>query len=199
MQLFVVGLSHRTAPVAVRERLAIDPAELEARLRTVVALPGVREVAIVSTCNRVEIYGAFDDAEVALASLRTQLIEALGGAARGTGAGGAGDPDEDTADVLFARHVYTRLRHEALHHLFRVAASLDSLVIGEPQILGQIKEAFDLADKVGTTGPTLGSVFSRAFRSTNALPAGLASSTKPMKPPLCRALLRRPSATSRAR
>ena len=159
MQLFVVGLSHRTAPVAVRERLAIDPAELEARLRTVVALPGVREVAIVSTCNRVEIYGAFSDADVALASLRTQMIDALGAVARGPGGS-----DDETADVLFARHVYTRVRHEALHHLFRVAASLDSLVIGEPQILGQVKEAFDLAEKVGTAGPTLGSVFSRAFR-----------------------------------
>jgi glutamyl-tRNA reductase len=155
MQLFVVGLSHRTAPVAVRERLAIDPAELEARLRQVVALPGVREVAIVSTCNRVEIYGVFSDADEALASLRALLLEALGGE--------TGDGTE-TADSLFARHVYTRVRHEALHHLFRVAASLDSLVIGEPQILGQVKEAFDLAEKVGTAGPTLGALFSRAFR-----------------------------------
>jgi glutamyl-tRNA reductase len=157
MQLFVVGLSHRTAPVAIRERLAIDPAELETRLRDVVALPGVREVAIVSTCNRVEIYGAFSDADRAVTSLRAQLLEALSDPARAP----AGD---DTADVLFTRHCYTRVRHEAMHHLVRVAASLDSLVIGEPQILGQVKEAFDLAAKIGTAGPILGAVFSRAFR-----------------------------------
>jgi glutamyl-tRNA reductase len=160
MQLFVVGLSHRTAPVAVRERVAIDPAELETRLRQVVALPGVREVAIVSTCNRVEIYGAFSDVDLAVTSLRAELLEALADPKRGPGSGA----DDVTADVLFSRHIYTRVRHEALHHLFRVAASLDSLVIGEPQILGQVKEAFDLAEKIGTAGPVLGSVFSRAFR-----------------------------------
>ncbi len=161
MQLFVVGLSHRTAPVAVRERLAIDPGELEERLRHVVALPGVREVAIVSTCNRVEIYGAFSDADEAMGSLRTQMIGLLEAAAERQEAREELDPPE----VLFGRHIYTRARRDALHHLFRVSASLDSLVIGEPQILGQVKEAYDLAAKIGTAGPLLQSVFSRAFRT----------------------------------
>jgi glutamyl-tRNA reductase len=153
MQLFVVGLSHRTAPVAVRERVAIDPAELEERMQKMAALPGVREVAIVSTCNRVEVYGAFSDGDRAIDSVRAEFVAALA-----TVVGG------DDPEVLFGRHVYTRLRGEALHHLFRVAASLDSLVIGEPQILGQVKEAFDLAAKVGAAGPQLGSIFSRCFR-----------------------------------
>jgi glutamyl-tRNA reductase len=152
MQLFVVGLSHRTAPVAVRERVAVDPGEIEDRLRAVAAMPGVREVAIVSTCNRVEVYGAFTDGDRAIEAVRGEFINALSAL-----------PDE-APEVLFGRHVYTRLRGEALHHLFRVAASLDSLVIGEPQILGQVKEAFDLAAKVGAAGPILGGVFSRCFR-----------------------------------
>jgi glutamyl-tRNA reductase len=159
MQLFVTGLSHRTAPVAVRERLAIVPDELEARLRHTAGLPGVREVAIISTCNRVEIYGAFSDCDEAVASVRGLVCEVLAAAA-------AKDPrlaGEDP-ETLFGRHLYTRVRREAVHHLFRVAASLDSLVIGEPQILGQVKEAFDLAAKVGTAGPLLGAVFPRAFR-----------------------------------
>ncbi|HEY0705731.1 MAG TPA: glutamyl-tRNA reductase, partial [Polyangia bacterium] len=163
MQLFVVGLSHRTAPVAVRERLAIEGSELEDRLRQVAALPGVTEVAIVSTCNRVEIYGAFSDADLALESLRAQMVAELEAHKR-TLAGAHGESDE-SADVLYSKHIYTRVRRDALHHLYRVSASLDSLVLGEPQILGQIKEAFDLAARVGTAGPTLRTVFTSAFRA----------------------------------
>jgi glutamyl-tRNA reductase len=161
MQLFVVGLSHRTAPVAVRERVAIDPGELEDRMRQLAGLPGVREVAVVNTCNRVEVYGAFSDGDRAIEALRAEFVAALGARPQ---AYGHGHHDEESAEVLFGRHVYTRMRGEALHHLFRVAASLDSLVIGEPQILGQVKEAFDLAAKVGAAGPILGAVFSRCFR-----------------------------------
>jgi glutamyl-tRNA reductase len=160
MQLFVVGVSHRTAPVGVRERLAIDPNDLEERLRKIGGLPGVREVAIVSTCNRVEIYGAFSEEEDAMAALRGELVGTLAATHRTP----SDESEAERPEVLFGRHVYTRVRGEALHHLFRVSASLDSLVIGEPQILGQVKEAFDLAAKVGTAGPTLGAVFSRAFR-----------------------------------
>jgi glutamyl-tRNA reductase len=155
MELFVIGLSHRTAPVAVRERLAIVPGELEAYLKRTATLAGMREAVIVSTCNRVEIYGAFADCDEAMSSVRAQLAQQL----RGAGA-------EEDPEVLatLGRHLYAREKREALHHLFRVAASLDSLVIGEPQILGQIKEAYELAAKLGTAGPLLGSIFPRAFR-----------------------------------
>jgi glutamyl-tRNA reductase len=149
MELFVIGLSHRTAPVAVRERLAVVPSELELRLVRLVRLSGVREAALLSTCNRMEIYGAYGNAEEALAAVREELSAGL--------AGGPGDAE-------LGRHLYARIGREALLHLFRVASSLDSLVIGEPQILGQIKDAFDQAVKVGTAGPLLGSVFPRAFR-----------------------------------
>jgi glutamyl-tRNA reductase len=156
MELFVIGLSHRTAPVAVRERLAIAPGDLEATLKRVAALAGMREAVIVSTCNRVEIYGAYSDCDESVAGVRALLAEQLAAGARP-----ANDPDPA---VILGRHVYARLRREALHHLFRVSASLDSLVIGEPQILGQIKEAYELAARLGTAGPLLGSIFPRAFR-----------------------------------
>jgi glutamyl-tRNA reductase len=156
MELFVTGLSHRTAPVAVRERLAIVPGELEAHVRRLAAAAGMREVVVVSTCNRTEIYGAFSDADQAQRSVRQLLIEALG-------AGGP-LPDAEDPELVCARHLYTRERREAVLHLFRVADSLDSLVVGEPQILGQIKEAYDLALRAGAAGPLLGGVFSQAFR-----------------------------------
>jgi glutamyl-tRNA reductase len=156
MELFVIGLSHRTAPVAVRERLAIVPGELEATLKRVAGLAGMREVVILSTCNRVEIYGAYSDCDEGVAGVRALLSEQL--------AAGMRDAEEPEPAVLLGRHVYARLKREALHHLFRVSASLDSLVIGEPQILGQIKEAYELAARLGTAGPLLGSIFPRAFR-----------------------------------
>jgi glutamyl-tRNA reductase len=149
MELFVIGLSHRTAPIGVRERLAVVPAEAEPRLGRLSRLPGVREAAMLSTCNRVEIYGAYSDPEEAIQALRGDLVAGIG-------------PAGDGLDL--ARHLYSRLGREAVHHLFRVAASLDSLVVGEPQILGQIKDAFDQAVRVGTAGPLLGSVFPHAFR-----------------------------------
>jgi glutamyl-tRNA reductase len=149
MDLVVIGLSHRTAPVSLRERLATAPGETEARLRALAALPGVREAALISTCNRVEIYASASDGAEALASLRAHL--------RGHVPGSGADRELDP-------HLFAWSGRDAVLHLFRVAASLDSLVIGEPQILGQVKEAFETAQRVGTAGPQLGAAFSRAFR-----------------------------------
>jgi glutamyl-tRNA reductase len=154
VELVVIGLSHQTAPVEVRERLAVIPNEIENHLQQLVRLPGVNEAALVSTCNRVEVYAAGADPRAALAILREHLH---GGLAGSRVALGGPDPELD-------RHLYERVGREAIHHLFRVAASLDSLVVGEPQILGQIKDAFDLATKARTAGRVLGSAFPRAFR-----------------------------------
>src|SRR5258708_6965887 len=99
MDLFVIGLSHWTAPVELRERLALVPAELEARLKALVTLPGINEAALISTCNRVEIYAASSDGLMALDALRESLHGQL---AAVVGAGGAdGDLDLD-------RHLYQR-------------------------------------------------------------------------------------------
>ena len=154
MELIVIGLSHQTAPVEVRERLAVIPGEIESHLQQLVRLPGVTEAALVSTCNRVEVYAASSDARAALAAVRAHLHGGLAGSRTGT----AG------FDPVLDRHLYERVGREALHHLFRVAASLDSLVVGEPQILGQIKDAFDQAQKARTAAGVLGSAFQSAFR-----------------------------------
>ena len=156
MELFVTGLSHRTAPVAVRERLAIVPAELEAFVRRLAAAAGMREAVVLSTCNRTEIYGAFADCEEAKSSVRALIAEAL--------AAGGPLPEDEEPESVCARHLYTWERREAVLHLFRVSASLDSLVIGEPQILGQIKEAYELAARAGAAGPQLRAIFAEAFR-----------------------------------
>jgi glutamyl-tRNA reductase len=152
VDLVVIGLSHQTAPVEVRERLAVIPGEIENHLAQMVRLPGVSEAVLVSTCNRVEIYAAAGEARTALEALREHLHGGLAGSRAG-----APDPELD-------RHLYERVGREAMHHLFRVASSLDSLVVGEPQILGQIKDAFDLAMKASTAGRELLFAFQAAFR-----------------------------------
>jgi glutamyl-tRNA reductase len=153
VELLVIGLSHQTAPLEVRERLAVVPAELEARLQDLLRLPGVVEAALLSTCNRVEIYLAAAEPRGALGAVRGHLRAAVG--TPQTGGAGADGLD---------RHLYERVGREAIHHLFRVASSLDSLVVGEPQILGQLKEAFDVAQRARTAGRVLGFVFPQAFR-----------------------------------
>jgi len=147
IDVIVLGLSHRTAPVAVREKLTVPDDQIEPTLRQVVGLPGIREAAMLCTCNRVEIYAVAADREVALRSLGGDL------AARA-----------EIAEAELEPHLYTRSDSEAVHHLFRVASSLDSLVVGEPQILGQVKTTHEVALRSGTAGPILNLCFSRAFR-----------------------------------
>jgi glutamyl-tRNA reductase len=136
--VIVVGLSHRTAPVEIRERVAVTGDQLEDTLAALVELPAVSEALLLSTCNRMEIYAAGrsgdDDDEVARAV--TAFAAELGG-----------------RDVV--PHLMTSRGSDALTHLFRVASSLDSLVIGEPQILGQLKDAIRAAEKARTIGSEL--------------------------------------------
>ena len=150
VELIVLGLSHRTAPVAMRESLAIDPTEAETFVKGLLNLPAVGEATVVSTCNRVEIYAATTDRGAAFDAMRSHLAGRLAGDAATLG----------ELDV----HLYRRAGTAAIHHLFRVASSLDSLVVGEPQILGQVKDAYDLAARAGSAGVLLGDCFSRAFR-----------------------------------
>jgi len=144
--LFVAGMSHRTAPVEVREQLALE----DDKLREVVAALGAQgtaaELMILSTCNRVEVYGVAEAPGEARAAAFRQL-----GAHRGVGL------------PSIEPHLYAHSGEEAVRHAFRVAASLDSLVIGEPQILGQVKDAFALAQSCRTVGPVLNALMSQAF------------------------------------
>ena len=148
IDLLLIGVSHKTAPVAVRERLAVEPDATAAALVELTALSAVREAVMISTCNRVELYVAADDADRAAADLAGVLARRAGVA---------------VADL--AEHLYQHRDSAAVRHLFRVASSLDSLVVGEPQILGQTKQAYDAAVQHGTAGAVLRACFEEgAFR-----------------------------------
>ena len=140
----VVGLSHRTAPVEVRERLAVAPEQLEEELREIVARGHFDEALLISTCNRVELYGVSMNPTAAAQSARNTLASRL--------------PNSTSENVFYSERGVAVVRHA-----FRVASSLDSLVVGEPQILGQVKEAFDAATNAGTAGTLIGRCFSHAF------------------------------------
>ena len=140
--LVALGINHQTAPVSLRERVAFADEALPATLAALRALPQVREVALLSTCNRTELYAVTDDAGLAL------------GEWLATHPDGVGD-----------LHAYL-YRHEddrAVRHLFRVATGLDSLVLGEPQILGQVKHAWAAARAAGALGNRLDRLFQHAF------------------------------------
>ncbi|HEU4535318.1 MAG TPA: glutamyl-tRNA reductase, partial [Polyangiaceae bacterium] len=137
--LVVVGLSHRTAPVEVRERLAVSADQMAAVLGAFAGQPSVGEVMCVSTCNRVEVVAAPPPgAQVDLERVAEEVMAALEGFAT-PGPGAALRP-----------HLYRKVGKDAVQHLFRVASSLDSIVVGEPQILGQVKQAFEAAQAAGT-------------------------------------------------
>jgi len=146
MALFVTGLSHKNAPVELRERLAVEEDKLRELLRDVAATGLVQEALILSTCNRVEVYGVAEAPGEARAVAFRHLCQH-----RGVSLG------------LVEPLLYTHLDQDAVRHAFRVAASLDSMMIGEPQILGQVKDAFALAQACETVGPHLHTLFAQAF------------------------------------
>ncbi len=146
MTLFVSGLSHRTAPVALREQLAVEEDKLRELLRDVGATGALGEAVVVSTCNRVEVYGVAE----APGEARTVAFRHL---CRYRGV------DLAAVEPL----LYTHTEADAVRHAFRVASSLDSMMVGEPQILGQVKDAFALAQACETVGPTLHALFTQAF------------------------------------
>ncbi len=135
MRLVLAGLNHRTAPLELRERVAITPNELPAALASLRGLHGVREAAILSTCNRVELVAVCEENAPELVKWLAQRCQA---------------PEPELRE-----HLYSLRDQEAVRHLFRVAASLDSMVVGEPQILGQVKEAFRAAHAAGAAGREL--------------------------------------------
>jgi glutamyl-tRNA reductase len=143
-ELFVVGLSWRTAKVDVREKLAFREDELPDTLKAMTAALPVTEALLISTCNRVEVYGV--GAVDATTRVREFLIESR---------------KVKKHDVSSA--LYERRGPEAVRHVFKVASSLDSLVVGEAQINGQLKAAYGIAGKAGTAGPVLSRALERAF------------------------------------
>jgi glutamyl-tRNA reductase len=144
--LLVVGVSHRTAPLDVREALAFPRERLAEALARAREDAGLAEAMILSTCNRVEVYGRAA-AEGAPAEALARFLEAY----HGRPAGALGP------------YVYAVSGEAAVRHAFRVAASLDSMVIGEPQILGQVKEAYEIAEAAKSLGPSLGALRNRCL------------------------------------
>ncbi|MBS0216147.1 MAG: glutamyl-tRNA reductase [Proteobacteria bacterium] len=142
MTLVALGLNHQTAPVALRERVAFAGDAFAPALTALRALPQVEEVVLLSTCNRTEVYAVGEDAAPAIAEwLATHAAESTD---------------------LHA-YLYRHQEGDAARHLFRVAAGLDSLVLGEPQILGQVKDAWSLARSNGAMGSQLDRLFQQAF------------------------------------
>ncbi len=142
MRLALVGLSHKTAPVEIRERFAFDTADLPDALRSLVACDGISEAMILSTCNRVEVVAEAHDE----GAIRDFLCSY-----------------HRVSNESVTNYLYTLRNNDVIRHIFRVASSLDSMIVGEPQILGQVKEAYRFANEAGTVGMHLGSLMSRAF------------------------------------
>ncbi|MGH9524649.1 MAG: glutamyl-tRNA reductase [Terriglobales bacterium] len=143
MTFQLIGVNHRTAPLEVRERLAFSEKRLPEALARLSGFPGVDEGLIVSTCNRVELVARCKNGG---ADLRGFLADYF-----------SLDPRD------FEKHLYEYKDADAISHMFRVTASLDSMVVGEPQILGQVKEAYAVARAVGTVNAQLDSLVTRAF------------------------------------
>ena len=158
--LLLLGVNHTTAPVEVRERLAIPVARLADATRTLAHQPGVREALILSTCNRVELLTVHDNVDEG---------SSLHAAVPGTGMLRFLEEYLNVRVIDIQPHVYEHREREAIRHLFRVASSLDSMVVGEPQILGQVKQSWSVAREVGAirsteaAGSTLDPLLQRAF------------------------------------
>ena len=148
MKILVLGMNHRTAPVDVRERFAVDATGPV--LRKLVDRPEIAEATLISTCNRVELVVTAENPDAAQHVLYDFFARELG------------DGDGPSAGAL-ADLTYLREGRQAVEHVFRVASAIDSMVVGEPQILGQVKDAYREATEAGVCGPVLARLFQRAF------------------------------------
>lgn len=143
--ILIVGLNHRSASVEVREKLALND-NLDGTLRRLLETTEIKEGALLSTCNRVEVIACTTDPQAAAAQIKEFLAI-----------------ERQVPRSFFETHLYTRTDKEAVGHLFRVAASLDSMVVGEPQILGQIKDSYAVSSAAGTVGTVLHRCFHKSF------------------------------------
>lgn len=146
MPLILVGLNHRTAPVRVREQLSIPETKLAEATASLRSVDGVEGAALLSTCNRVEAIVSTEDEDVIM-----QLVDWLAESAAATRA-------------ELEKHLYVLRHADVISHLFRVASGLDSMIIGEPQIAGQVRKAFAIAQELGTLDPLLTQVFENTMR-----------------------------------
>ncbi len=143
MNFQLIGVNHKTAPVEVRERLAVSERNLPDALQQLLRVPGVGEGMILSTCNRVEVLAQTTNGSVDLRQFLAKYF--------------------DLEPATYESHLYEYRQHEAVRHVFRVASSLDSMIVGEPQILGQVKEAYATARAAGAVQSHLDLLLTRAF------------------------------------
>ena len=144
--LIMVGVNHKTTPVALREKLAFTQGKIEDSTEKLGSFPEVEENLIISTCNRVEIYARVKDVDQGISRLKTFIC----------------DYHDISLDQL-DNHFYSYCEEQTVEHLFRVSSSLDSMVLGESQILGQVKDAYSLAKSLRGTGIILNQLFEKAF------------------------------------
>ncbi len=144
MSILAFGINHKTAPVDIRERVAFEPGQISHALRDLVAQPAVNEAAIISTCNRTELYCGLENNDLNMVTNWLRAYHKLG--------------ERDIQP-----YVYAHPDHDAVRHLLRVASGLDSMVLGEPQILGQMKDAYMAANQAGTLGGSLDRLFQHTF------------------------------------
>lgn len=145
MELLCLGLNHRTAPVEVRERFAVGIPKLGEASNELVALAEASEGVVISTCNRTEFYLVAENASEAFERIEVRLAEKI------------------RVDSSVAAHFYRKEKTEAARHLCRVVSGLDSMMLGETEIFGQVKQAYGSALESGATGAILNKVFQRAF------------------------------------
>lgn len=147
MSVLVVGISHRSAPVALLERVALDDDGVQKLMADASSCDHVSEATVIATCNRVEIYTEVDRFHGSVESLSRLLVERAG----------------ETTEAMLP-HLYVHYDDGAISHLFQVAAGLDSMALGEGQILGQTREALRRGQELGTVGPALNTLFQQALR-----------------------------------
>ena len=146
MNFLIVGLNHKSAPIEIREKLSFPSATIQEPLAKLCSLKAINEGVILSTCNRVEVMGVTNDVDKGLWQIKSFLSSF-----------------HSISMSELDSHLYTYSCEEAVRHIFRVACSLDSMVLGEPQILGQVKEAFGYATEHGTSGVIINKLFHKAF------------------------------------
>lgn len=146
LRVVVVGISHNTAPVEVRERFTFTDDETESAVAHLRDMPGVEECMVLSTCNRTEIYAATENADECVVSIKRYLSDTSG-----------------SEESVFSPHLYVNIGHMAVRHLYKVASGIDSMVLGEPQILGQVKGAYKKAVLKQTAGLILNRLCHSAF------------------------------------
>ncbi len=149
-ELVLLGINHHTAPVEVRERLAIPAGRLADATRSLIAAPGVQEGLILSTCNRVELLTVQEKGASPGTDAHADLLRFL-------------NEYFAVPAAAIRPHLYEFREREAVRHLFRVASSLDSMIVGEPQILGQVKEAYAIAKEVGAVSTSMDKLLQSAF------------------------------------